>query len=380
MSVNHLTVGLNMPAGLKSQGSGTDESVQGLPPFRQRRAFLVDEYPACPPDWMRSTGRVKSYFVPIVDGAGMWLDFRDCLRTVPQDVAIVVSVQGINAITGMRVENPSLEQYLDNCPVHKQAFGPDRFCQRCNTTWPKQNYLSSAATPEGMLWLDGFRASAGAAIRQFLFTSETARGVANAIIGKDRVFALGVSFFLSRTHRPKRETIVRAMGTFNALPTPTDWKLMDGPSPYVDASWKPTTTWDSQVIGNSFSCQTGDDGGLSEKTFCCSTNMQRSYDPRDRKHFESRKARSHVTSNATDVLRSVTSHVNVAKLEIAAGARVDQRIYDDPNPLSFYQDEPSGLIVVNYCSEADAARIIDAGKADVSGSLEGFLQNVPVGN
>jgi hypothetical protein len=67
-------------------------------------------------------------------------------------------------------------------------------------------------------------------------------------------------------------------------------------------------------------------------------------------------------------------------MEIAAGAKIDQRVYDDPNGLDFYQDTPEGIIVVNYCLEQEADAIVKAGKADVSGSKDGFLKDVPVGN
>ena len=71
---------------------------------------------------------------------------------------------------------------------------------------------------------------------------------------------------------------------------------------------------------------------------------------------------------------------SVKQLEIAAGARINQHVYDDPNDLDFWQKEPEGLIVINYCTQAEAEEIIKAGKVDLSGNKEGFLQNVPVGN
>jgi len=64
-------------------------------------------------------------------------------------------------------------------------------------------------------------------------------------------------------------------------------------------------------------------------------------------------------------------------MEIAAGAKIDQRVYDDANGLDFYQDTPEGIIVVNYLPGVEADAIVKAGKVDVSGSKDGFLKDVP---
>ncbi|WP_159124961.1 hypothetical protein, partial [Klebsiella pneumoniae] len=67
-------------------------------------------------------------------------------------------------------------------------------------------------------------------------------------------------------------------------------------------------------------------------------------------------------------------------MEIAAGARINQNIWDDPNSLDAYNAEPEGIIVINYCSEAEAEAILAAGKISLSGSKDGFLKSVPTGN
>lgn len=101
MTVNKCCAGLHMPPALKSIGSGEAEVAHNLPPNAPRMAFLVDEYPACPESWVRSAGRVKSYFVPVREERGVWLNFNDSLQYVPQHIAAVVSIQGINAVTGL---------------------------------------------------------------------------------------------------------------------------------------------------------------------------------------------------------------------------------------------------------------------------------------
>lgn len=345
MAVNGLSVGLNMPAALKSRGSGDDETTHSLPPYRKRKAFLVDEYPACPADWLRSSGRIKSFFVPIVEGAGLWLDFNSNNSHV-NHTAIVVSAQGVNTVTGLPCKDPQLEQYRDACPKHKEAFGPDRLCKKCGFKWPKQNYLASTGTPHGMLWLDGFRAEDGT-IRQYVFTAQKERGVANAIIGEDRVHALGISFFLSKEPRPQQQFTSRRLCFAGG---------------------------DDEIGSLDYTaCASGPSGSKGMVTYSASIESFSG-------NAEAFMARDSSRGLMGSPLRHRASPVVTKKLEVAAGAKVDQRIYDDPNGLDFWQTEPEGLVVVNYCSEAEAKAIIDGGRIDLSGSKEGFLAGIPVGN
>lgn len=201
MEVNQLCCSLNMPQALETRyDADGNETLQGLPPYNPRSAYLVDEYPAAPAEWMRSSGDTKSYFVAVKEGHGMWLDFNANFHH-PHQVAIVISIQGINAVSGLSVSEVRLEQYKERCPVHSKEFGPDRFCEKCGWKWPKQNYLATTGTHYPLLWLDGFRARDGV-VRQYVFTKDTTRGVAAQIIGEKRVFALGIAFFLSKDPKP----------------------------------------------------------------------------------------------------------------------------------------------------------------------------------
>jgi len=154
MRNNGFSVGFNMPPALSG------EEIKTLPPYNKRMHFLVDKYPACPKDWLRSEGIVKSFFVPVVEGSGMWFDFNDN-ESHTHHVAIVISVQGVNPITGMPCNDAQLEQYIEECPKHKIKFGPDRYCSKCDYKWPKQNYITTTGTPRGHFWLDGFRTAEG---------------------------------------------------------------------------------------------------------------------------------------------------------------------------------------------------------------------------
>jgi hypothetical protein len=441
MNVNHCKVGVNMPAAHPSLGKGETEKVHGLPNYHRRRAFLVDEFPACPTNWLRSNGRTKSYFVPVIDGNALWLDFNKCLEDIPQHVAIVISVQGVNPVTGLPCKDAQLEQYKDECPKHKKPFGPDRLCKDCGHKWPKQNYIASTGTPEGWLWLDGFRAEDGV-VRQYVLTKETARGVANAIAGENRVFALGISFFLSKEKRPERPVSSPRSESWGTKGLMVGSGLLGSPGPAGACGSPGVDVWvtdhsgpvDGLKYGHGSSHVTWGssitDGALYEKSIENSTGkketyegkpskappgsimrsmsakkssgMKLSYTPEstpdktpDKMCFMSMNAG--VADMATDdipveeaapvaVAAGPTSYgasintVHVESMEVAAGARIDQQVYDDPQNLDYWQSEPEGIIVINYCSEAEAEAIIAQGRVDLKGSPEGFLKNVPTGN
>lgn len=389
MTCNNMAAGLNLPPALKSQGEGDKEVHQGLPPNAPRKAFLVDEYPACPDSWPRSNGRIKSYFVPVVANRGLWLDFNQSLSRVAQHVAIVVSCQGVNAITGLPCHDPALEQYLDKCPKHKEDFGPDRLCKKCGFKWPKGNYLSSTGTPGGLLWLDGFRSEDGT-VRQYVFTESAMRSVAAAIVGKDRVFAIGISYFLSKTERPKPQVLGRYSladsGGMKGIADDTQYSCFmssttdmdDSAGPIACAAGPSASLYDGAPKKAFLGNMTKSAGNpCNEKSITANANTSWS---------EKISARPKGRLMSPGVDRSIVDHSailakkvqNVKQLEIAAGAKISQRIFDDPNGLDFWQIEPTAMIVINYCTEEDAERIISAGRVDLSGNPEGFLQQVPV--
>jgi hypothetical protein len=357
MRANGCSVGFNMPEALEG------ETTFGLPPYRKRMPYLVDKFPSCPADWMRSEGKLKSYFVPVIEGDGMWLDFNNNEFNT-HHIAIVVSVQGVNPITGLPCTDAHLEQYIEECPKHKIKFGPDRYCKKCDYKWPKQNYLCTTGTPSGYLWLDGFRAADGL-VRQYLLTAEKMKGVASNIIGKDRVFAIGVSFFLSKEKKPSPppSRSITATGSFPLIQASPNWQYVDNSS---SGEWNDSddtyTTCDSLGF-----CQ----GYSSNKLFDISCS---SVDSGLKGSFSKKKA-----GIPRGVLRA-TNIVKTKKLEVAAGAKINQSVYDDPEKLDYWHNEPESIICINYCLEAEARKIIEGGMVDIEGSKEGFLKDIPVGN
>jgi len=384
MRCNGFSCGLNMPDALEG------EKRFCLPPYAKRMPFLVDEYPACPKTWMRSEGKIKSYFVAVEEGKGMWLDFNNNEYDQGHHVAVVVSIQGINPITGLPCKDAQLEQYIEECPKHKKKFGPDRFCKKCGYKWPKQNYLCTTGTPSGSFWLDGFKTAEGV-VRQYILTQEKLKGVASNLIGNDRVFAIGVSFFLSKQKRP----LIANSYSFNINPiaygspkyyststptiwtTPPDWSTGNGTisSPYY--------TCLSSITDDDEASSLYDDLGFTQICASSAGTGSEASSLYDDLGFTQICASSAGTGSSGSFARNITPplrQVSTKKLEVGAGAEISQIVYNDPEKLEYWHNDPEAIICVNYCIEKDAAKIIEAGHSPIKSHPEGFLKNVPVGN
>ena len=351
---------VNLPAALRG------EQVHSLPPYAPVRASKVDCYPGAPAEWPRSTGNTASYFIPIVEGRGMWLDFNACWAH-PHHVAIVVSIQGVNPLTGHKADKLELERYAMDSSVEEWLRG-------------RQNYLSTTATPQGMLWIDGFRAADGT-VRQYIFTKDENRGVASQIIGVDRVFAIGVAFFLSKepkpvVHEAPRGLIASASGDvggvyFKGL-TGAGLGLSGklGGSPTLDYS-----VHDSDKLANycadSIPVASSGDGVLGSKGRVgkmrgSSTGMLRS--------MASGPSCS-ITVSDTSVSDD-GSWDATDKIEIAAGAQIAQELYKDTVAADYWQTVCAGIIAVSYAPAALIKQIFDAGMV---AEKEGFLAGLAVG-
>lgn len=376
MNSNGFYAGFNMPEALISREDKDEELAHRLPPYAKRKSFMVDEFPACPSNWMQSEGKLTSYFVPVQEKKGMWLDFN---KNFERDyhVAIVVSVQGVNPITGLPCKDAALEQYIESCPKCNEKFGPNRLCKKCGYKWPKQNYICTTGTPSGQLWLDGFRSAEGV-VRQYILTQEKMRGVASNIIGESRVFAIGMSFFLSKN--PKRDYNSRYQdyirGSFNKsclylnVSSPAPEANACGAASIVDKSTNTVSDWMETP-----------DRNLS--TICDSLSSFSNTD-NDCVKSSSSNSRSVKSSNRSKgggaSAGSFTSQIKTKKLEVGAGANIDQMVYDDPETLDFWRTSPESILCVNYCLEEEAAKIITSGRVSVAGHKEGFLKDVLVGN
>lgn len=465
MSSNGLYCGVNMP----SAKSGED--IHSLPEYAKMKAYLTDEYHAVPKNWMQSEGRLASYFIGVLKGRGMWLDFNKNANH-KHDVAIVISIQGVNPITGLPCTDPCLEQYIDNCPKCKEKFKANRYCEKCEMHWPKQNYICTTGQPNGELWLDGFKSAEGI-IRQYIFTEDTVskiNGVASNIIGKDRVYAIGISYFLSKN--PKPTIAPRAFNDgYTGHSLVERWHCCSGPitEKQLDNSQLISTrqTMDSNEVQTSgtltggkvydYFCETStpasraaeaqyykdhpevaaqekaeaeewaknnksllDDlsSSLSDpnQTMVTGHNFELDWhkkcgDPQStvdrigevsdtaygkpqffsplldvngkpQKDIDQMLAEHHMAVQRAKNLKAIDPNtgVKLKKVEVGAGAQINQRIYDDPHSLSYWQEEPEALIVINYGFSMEIETILDAGKRNKKIKQEGFLQGIPVGN
>lgn len=362
----------NMPEQVRSSFDGDEEEVHCLPPYAPVEAYPVDEYDACPSNWMHGSDVASSYFVGVKENHGMWLDFNPCLYHT-HDVAIVISIQGINPITGQKMvgDNPlRLEQYHKKCPVHDIKFKQDRYCEKCGFKWPGQNYLTTTGTPEGLLWLDGFRTPEGS-VRQYMFTEDKMRGVAAQMIGDERVFAIGIAYYLSKDKKPvvvKRPAVRIPNGIYHA-----------GDSQWNNYPIMPGGYWNNEgVIDNCMDLDwtamdtfTGSDikyGGIGNDTskISCS-NMQSSCS----------SSSSGSTLSSKRILRATAQVVPTKQLEIGAGALIAQRVYDDPKEIKYWEEKPAGMIYVNYCDEETMKKILEAGRR--ADKKDGFMNGIKVG-
>ena len=347
MQVNGMFAAINTPPAL------TGDLVHGLPPYGPCNAYAVDEYPGCPDNWEHGSSKASSYFVPVQSNRGMWFDFTANSRHT-HNVAVVISVQGVNPITGKKVTALNLEQYRDTCPECKVAFQQDRYCPQCKYKWPAQNYLAS--TTSHKMWIDGFRNEQGE-VRQYIITEEEIRGIAAQVIGKDRVWAIGFAFYLSKEPKPPPRA-----GIIRSASLGADYDDQDV-----------TAMAQFGFGGSSVKCSYGPKGmsgqsGPSGQSVNINSLQCNSLEaPRTLRAAKSCAGGS-----------SLRSERLATKLEIGAGSRIIQEHGVDPNPIDHWQSEPIGLIYANYVSEVVAQQIIAAGKRQ--DKPEGALQGLKVGN
>lgn len=321
VTVEGLYVGVNTPPMLTQKYKDGEEVAQALPPYHPVDVYSVDEYPACEEGWDRGRPKVGSFFFPVVDRSGLWLDFTANQRH-RHHVAVVVSVQGCNWRTTLPSEGIFLERYDEQCPKHKVAFGADRFCEPCGFKWPAQNYISTTMTSP--LWVDGWRRPGDTQIRQFFLTLEKRLGVAAAKLGDDRTFNIGVSFFLSRDPKPVEYTSLLRSASAGGF----DY----GP----------------QSFG-------GFKGGGGTRGMSVNSGI-----------------------GGSSRLRTLSAGPPVRRMEVGAGSIVKQAFDVDPKPLEFWNTEPAALFLLHYAHEDDVRRILDAGKR--AERAEGELDGLPVGD
>lgn len=432
MKVNELGCEFNLTHALVSRkDSDGKEVAQALPPHGRTIAYPVDEFPACDDTWVHGSAKASSYFLAVEKGKGAWLDFNAC-RHDKYDVAVVISVQGVNSVTGQKTKVMNLEQYKTKCPLHDVEFQQDRFCPECKYKWPAQNYMATTGTPNGLFWLDGFRSGDGV-IRQYIISDEEMKGVAYNKLDKDkpkdqheRVFAIGVAFY--RSKQPKPAPVVNNItrgyaGNIHYSSDDIKFKASGlcagggGASACFDDSDSLET---SPLIGSSgdqhvnstwmkskgFEKKLGSYKGLTKSVVTPEYSLPKAVSSTFSLNVKEKETKTSgivlpdmsgpplmaceddtITAHSlpvtekqleTFVTRKTSEKIEAKKFEVGAGARIQQDVFADPKDLDYWENEPAGFIYINYTSNETVNQILKAGRRDEQD--EGFLSDVPVGH
>lgn len=400
MKIKEFEACLHLPQKLKQIIRGEKEIPQMLPPRAGRYAYPVDSYPACPDSWMNGSDIAGSYFVGVEEDKGMWLDFNPCCH-LDRDVAVVVSIQGVNPITGQKTDALRLEQYKKKCPVHDVDFQQNNYCPKCDFDWPDQNYLATTGTPLGNLWLDGFRRPDGT-VRQYIFTAEEMKGIASQIIGKDKVYAIGIAFYYSKEEKPKNPGWDNDKR--NIISVIHEWKADNHThyGPYGQYMYEPES---SMKYSSSSKINKGVDLDYGEVTCSSLDSLEddgfnigggsasmdngivlggsaRPSRLNKRKGMRAQTAGSDRASKNTKVSnkskKSIQTVKPVKKLEIGAGALINQKVYRDTREIEYWEDKPASMLYINYCDIETLSKILEAG--EIQKKSEGFMDGLVVGS
>lgn len=385
MEINGLKCQVNLPDA--PEGEGTHK----LPPYKKIRVYDVDDYPACPSNWMHGSEKASSFFFPVEAGKHLWLDFNMNAHHA-HEIALVMSIQGVNPITGPIPNQDSkkleMKKYKvgDPCPIHGfdeagnekldgEKLGPGLFCEECGFKWPAQNYMTTTSCPKGQFWIDGWRAD-GDSIRGFLITAETMKGIAAQTIGDERVWAIGIAFFLSKEPKPAPPPAPRI--TRNAAAGYDDQLL--GSSMDCDMSFGGGMTKGGPVASSSYSLEAASSGGT--KGLSSTRKAMRSRSTSGLGGTEARRAASRGGPSGQSARHEEpVREVETEKLEIGGGAKIGQELaHTDPKPLDFYEPEPLAVLYGNYCTVDDFDTIVRAGVKDRTAGGEGFMSGLETGN
>lgn len=378
LAVNGVKMTINMPE------AATEDLVDGkLPPYNPVKALVVDEYPDCPDNWEHGSSKASSYFVEAKEGCGMWLDFN-ANKDYEYDIAAVISIQGVNPITGQPTSVPlKLQKYEKQCPLHLEDFAQDRFCNKCGFKWPSQNFISSSGSPSDRFWLDGFRNAEGS-VRQYVFTKDTAKGVANAILGEDKVYAIGVAFFRSKNKKFKK---LDGYGWLNYNGHAAGRSGASGSSGYSGVSGRSGSSGYRGISSYSIDPKPiSDRNAWLDRTSLHKSGLHSHNYPRTgvggssaySAPIQSNVVTEEVNTYGTSFMDfDSDENQDSISYEVGAGSKIKQDVYTDPNSLDYWEEEPHGLIYVNYTDSKTMKTILKGGKRKET--EEGFLSVVEVG-
>ena len=306
-----------------------------LAPPAPQNVFEIADYDdgRLPEDWERASGNRGAFFVGVRSTGELWFDFRP-MNTHTHDIAIVVSVQGVNALTVQSLPHGPvlLEQYRTHCPKHGTPFMGDRFCTQCGYQMVPQNYVTNT-TPDAAIqfWLDGWRGGKDGKIQQFVFSAATEGfGVAEQILGQRRARGIGFAIFRSKYPKPRVRTPQPRRSDADYLSAAED-DFAQGIDPLdiLERSGNDSETLHSFGHGGSYGLKGGEMllGGSGSRRRMLGVDR----------------------SNEETPTRRIGSPVTV---EVSPGREVHQLIYLDPHDLSYWEESPAAYLVLAPADEA----------------------------
>jgi hypothetical protein len=332
-----------------------------LPPGASVPVYPVDMFPGAPESWVRGLG---SYVCPVFADCGIWFDWTD---NNTLNTAILASVKGMNPITGQKLEGLHLEKYVEKCPIHNELFKGELFCSKCNYKWPPQSYICYP----NVLWWDGFRQTDGT-VRQFFFSEDELRDVASAVIGKQNtVPAFGFAFYDAVNPR------VSTQGGSRCMSFGGGWHM---PGVYINNVPGPDT---EVVYGSAMNfCDSGhaDNKLDSHAVYTCSLDHLSQETEEKTCAMPSKKYVQVCKGPKEKQEYSCLRSAPIKEVSIGAGAEIDQNLLCDPLNLDAWKKEPTAVIRLYFTFKDQFEQIISKGVNDLTGSKEGFLKGVKVGD
>lgn len=349
----------------------------GLPPGRSIKVFPVDMLPGAPDGWVRGAG---AYACPVDVGWGLWFDWtmNDRLNT-----AILPSVKGMNPITGRKFDGGmSLEQYSNRCPVHKKEFKSGRLCEACGYKWPPQNYVCSP----NVLWWDGFRQPDGT-VRQFVFTEQMKRDVAQIVIGSAATqragMAFGFAFYEPKTRRvPQAPVQSRGTSGCSGASGTSGFSGYSG-RPYVASGFSGVSGYSGGYSGQrGVSGASGPMGPVGPRGYSASPRpAPRPYLGKPLEPTQDLfKGRLEPLGAGDSKIKDLMSrHKDEGKKDVAveAGAKILQKLDPDPLKVTEWEVKPAAIMRLYFMFPRQFAEILEKGGIkDLNAKPEGYLAGI----
>lgn len=348
------------------------DHVFGLPPGRPLDVYYADQFEKWPQTWCKGNG---VFLVPVKPNKGLWLDWT---MNQANNTAILPTVKGCNPITGQQTSGFHLERYESKCPKHGCDFMAERFCPECNYKWPFGNYVAAPNT----LWIDGFVNEKDGTVRQFFFTEDELRDVATAFIGRENVIpAFGFAFYRPKQPRENPQPM-RGSLSYNYVYNVTEFpKIYYGSSTLLGEKFTGDSLSSSSSHNIMYSCDSACASAASDivadgDVSYTSSNMKVK---RSRGFSKTLKSMVPVADMGIDGFADLERKLEVKEVSLGAGAKVNQKMINDPYPLDSWKDTPDAVMTIYFVFQEKFEELKVGGFRTFEGEAEGMLAKTPVG-